>query len=253
LVKLQDASQENGRTSQNSVHRDVAVEIMILCLRPLPAMDGGWNSGKWRLPKLATPVAVRPALVAAWSAALPPEARAELAAILAAPFVAALRMEGPATAFDCALGYASVVAEACAGVVVLGDEIVADRRASVEVWSGADIEVRWRVIDAEAARAEPGYQPVRDAADDRRPTQTFPFPIRVDDVPLGVPDAAAHEQVTRPVAVPAAPVVPPHRRPTAERIAFHGETAGAPGDLDGERTLDTPSGADDDWSGVMPE
>jgi hypothetical protein len=242
LVKLQDGSQENGRSPQNSVHRDVAVEIMILCLRPLPAMDGGWNSGKWRLPKLATAVAMRPAMVATWMTGLPPEARAELSAILAAPFVAALRIEGPATAFDSALGYAAVVAEACAGVVVLGDEIVADRRASVEVWSGADIETRWRVVDAEAARAEPDYQPVRDVADDHRPTQTFAFPIRVDGAPAAVPDASAHEQATRPVAMPAVAI---HRLPTAERLAFHGDTPSAAAS-DGEPTLDSPAGAEDD-------
>jgi hypothetical protein len=159
---------------------------MILCLRPLPAVNGGWNSAKWRTPKLAAAVATRPAEVTAWLAARSAEERSELRPILTAPFVAGLRMEGPATTFDLALAYAEVVAEACAAVVVLGSEIISDRRASVEVWSGNEIEARWRVIDAEAARAEPGYQPVRDAADDHRATQTFTLPIRLPGV---IPDA----------------------------------------------------------------
>jgi hypothetical protein len=155
---------------------------MILCLRPLPAANGGWNSAKWRTPKLAAPVSVRPAPLIEWLTALALPARTELHAILTAPFVAALRLEAPTTAFETAIAYAGVVAEACAGVIILGEELTADCRASVTVWSGPQIEERWRAIDAEAARAEPGYQPVLDLNDDHRPTQSFAFPIGIDGI-----------------------------------------------------------------------
>lgn len=179
------------------------MEIMILCLRPLPAANGGWSSVKWRTPKLAAPVVVRPVQISEWLANVSSQARAELGPLLHAPFTAALRMEGPATAFELTLAYAGVVAEACAGVIVLGDELVADRRASVEVWSGPQIEERWRAIDAEAARAEPDYQPVRGINDDHRPTQSFAFPIVLDGL-----------EVTRPnSAIPAAAVPPPSSSP----------------------------------------
>jgi hypothetical protein len=167
------------------------VEIMILCLRPLPAANGGWNSAKWRTPKLAAPVSVRPVPLAEWLAALAAPMRTELQAILSAPFVAALRLEAPATAFETAIAYAGVVAEACAGVIILGEELTADRRASVTVWSGPQIEERWRAIDAEAARAEPGYLPVRDVNDDHRPTQSFAFPIVIDGLEITTPTTRA--------------------------------------------------------------
>jgi hypothetical protein len=189
----------------------VAVEIMILCLRPLPAANGGWSSVKWRTPKLAAPVSVRPVQPADWLAQVTPQTRAELGPILQAPFLAALRMEGPATTFELALAYAGVVAEACAGVIVLGDELVADRRASVEVWSGPQIEERWRAIDAEAARAEPDYQPVRGVNDDHRPTQSFAFPIVLDGLEITRPNPAAIPAAAIPPA-PAAPSPNPERR-----------------------------------------
>ncbi len=159
------------------------MEIMILCLRPLPAANGGWNSAKWRTPKLASPVSVK--VVPDWRAALHASAGAdsfpnEVTAVLSAPFSTGLRMEAPATAFELAIAYAGVVAEACSGVVILGDELIADRRASVAVWTGPQIEEKWRQIDAEAAKADPAYQPVREPADDHRPTQTFSFPILID-------------------------------------------------------------------------
>ncbi|MEZ4358997.1 MAG: hypothetical protein R3B48_02375 [Kofleriaceae bacterium] len=197
-----EKSQENGILSPEIGYiRYVAVEIMILCLRPLPAMNGGWTAAKWRTPKLATSVAMRPVDVSAWLTGLAPEERQELAPILTAPFVAALRLEAPATAFEMALAYAEVVAEACAGVVVLGDDLVADHRASVEVWSGAEIETKWRALDAEAARADPGYQPVRDPTDDHRATQTFTFPIRLPGVAPAVetwPRAAPADEAREP-------------------------------------------------------
>lgn len=166
----------------------MAVEIMILCLRPLPAMDGGWNSAKWRTPKFAAAVAVRRQSVAEWMVGLSAAGRTELGTIAQAPFVAGLSMAGPTATFEVALAYAAVVAESCAGVVILGEELVADRRASIDESDGSAIELRWRAIDAEAARSEPGYQPVRDVADDHRPTQTFPFPITVDGVVLQFPE-----------------------------------------------------------------
>ena len=176
---------------------------MILCLRPLPAANGGWNSAKWRTPKLAAPVSVRPVPLTEWLTALPPPARADLQAILTAPFVAALRLEAPATDFETAVAYAGVVAEACAGVVILGDELTADRRASVSVWSGPQIEERWRAIDAEAARAEPGYQPVRDLNDDHRPTQSFAFPIVIDGIEITTPTSrAVYEAALSAMAAP---------------------------------------------------
>ncbi len=194
------------------------MEIMILCLRPLPAANGGWNSAKWRIPKLAAPVSVRPVQVADWQAALEPEMRSALKELLAAPFVAGLRMEGPATTFEVAVAYAGIVAEACAGVVVLGDEIAADRRASVHVWSGPQIEQRWRAIDAEAARSDPEYQPVRGINDDQRPTQTFTFPIVIDGVELTAP--MAREAVVAHVAMAtAAPTAPAARAVTATTAA----------------------------------
>ncbi len=179
---------------------------MILCLRPLPAANGGWNSAKWRTPKLAAPVGMRPTPVGDWLAQLPPAARGELKEIAGAPFSAGLRLEGPATAFDVAIAYAGVVAEACAGVVVLGDEVISDRRASELVWSGPQIEERWRAIDAEAARSEPGYQPVRDLADDQRPTQTFAAPIVLDGLELTAPMArGTHDSMaSRAPDIPAA-------------------------------------------------
>ena len=180
------------------VHTEgMAVEIAILCLRPLPAMNGGWNAAKWRIPKLAAPVTVRLMPPLDFLARLSPEGRAELGDLASAPFVAGLRMEGPATAFETAIAYAQVVAEACAGVVVIDEELITDRRASTEVWSGAEVETRWRQIDAESARAEPGYQPVHGPTDDHRPTQTFAFPLRIED---GV------------VMLPAS--IDPHRAPT---------------------------------------
>lgn len=173
------------------------MEILILCLRPLPAANGGWSSAKWRTPKLAAPVTVKP--IADWPAALAAHSALgapltpEATAVLAAPFVTALRMEAPATAFELAIAYAGVVAEACSGVVILGDELIADRRASVAVWSGPQIEERWRAIDAEAAKADPAYQPVRGATDDHRPTQTFPFPIVIDGQEITKPTSAFDE------------------------------------------------------------
>lgn len=173
------------------------MEILILCLRPLPAANGGWSSAKWRTPKLAAPVTVKP--VADWPAALAAHAALgapltpEVTAVLAAPFVTSLRMEAPATAFELAIAYAGVVAEACSGVVILGDELIADRRASVAVWSGPQIEERWRAIDAEAAKADPAYQPVRGATDDHRPTQSFPFPIVIDGQEITKPTSAFDE------------------------------------------------------------
>lgn len=193
--------------ARDRVHIEgVAVEIMILCLRPLPAANGGWNSAKWRTPKLAAPVGMRPTPVGDWLAQLPPATRSELKDIAGAPFSAGLRLEGPATAFDVAIAYAGVVAEACAGVVVLGDEVISDRRASELVWSGPQIEERWRTIDAEAARSEPGYQPVRDLTDDHRPTQTFAFPIVLEGLELTAPMArGTHDAMAgRAPAVPVA-------------------------------------------------
>ncbi len=208
----------------------VAVEIMILCLRPLPAANGGWNSAKWRTPKLAAPVVVRPTPVGDWLAALSPTVRGELKDIAGAPFSAGLRLEGPATSFDIAIAYAGVVAEACAGVVVLGDEVIADRRASEYVWSGPQIEERWRAIDAEAARSEPGYQPVRDLTDDHRATQTFTFPIVLEGLELTAPmargtqDSMAHREAligdsAIPAAVPASDLEKTAPVPAAAALA----------------------------------
>ena len=241
----------------------MAVEIAILCLRPLPAMGGGWSSAKWRTPKLAAAVSVRLLAPTDVLVALSPTGRAELAEIVSAPFVAGLRMDGPATTFETAIAYATVVADACAGVVLIDEELIADRRASVEVWSGTEIEGRWRAIDAEAARAEPGYQPVRGPTDDHRPTQTFAFPLRIED---GV------------VSLPAR--LDPHRAPTARpeestaRIEVRPEDLAASASPARTRTAPgtglsvsppRPRGAtqagpggsaepvEDDWSDVMPK
>lgn len=159
----------------------MAVEIAILCLRPLPAMGGGWSSAKWRTPKLAAAVVVRPVGPAELLGGLTVEGRAELRELALAPFVAGLHLVGPATTFELATAYAQVVAEACSGIVLVGEELSADRRASTEVWSGAEIEARWRAIDAEAARSDPAYQPVRGPTDDHRPTQTFAFAPRIEN------------------------------------------------------------------------
>jgi hypothetical protein len=265
----------------------VAVEIMILCLRPLPAANGGWNSAKWRTPKLAAPVSVRPIPLTEWLTALAPPARADLQAILTAPFVAALRLEAPATAFETALAYAGVVAEACAGVVILGDEFTADRRASIAVWSGPQIEDRWRAIDAEAARAEPGYQPVRDLNDDHRPTQSFAFPIVLDGLEITTPTSRAlYDATLGAPSEPAAAIAPAEGGPAERRAAGSapppaserritvsipplssstssepaaGNAPGPPPSPppfdapDHEKTYDSIAGNEDDWSDVMPE
>jgi hypothetical protein len=267
------------------------VEIMILCLRPLPAANGGWNSAKWRTPKLAAPVSVRPVPLAGWLAALAAPVRAELQDILSAPFVAALRLEAPATAFETAIAYAGVVAEACAGVIILGEELTADRRASVTVWSGPQIEERWRAIDAEAARAEPGYLPVRDVNDDHRPTQSFAFPIVIDGMEITTPTTRAVYEAAlsamaadAPAPVAPAPVAPADLAP-AERhatgstpppaaappdrritVAIPPLASAAPepprtaasspaplDDADHEKTYDSAAAPEDDWSDVMPD
>lgn len=159
----------------------MAVEIAILCLRPLPALGGGWSSAKWRTPKLAAAVTMRPVGAVELLGALTIEGRAELREVALAPFVAGLQIIGPATAFEVATAYAQVVAEACSGIVLVGEELSVDFRASTEVWSGGEIETRWRAIDAEAARSDPAYQPVRGPTDDHRPTQTFAFAPRIEN------------------------------------------------------------------------
>lgn len=217
---------------------------MILCLRPLPAANGGWNSAKWRTPKLAAPVAVRPVPLAEWLAALPSPARTELQAILSAPFVAALRLEAPATAFETAIAYAGVVAEACAGVVILGDELTADRRASVTVWSGPQIEEQWRAIDADAARAEPGYQPVRDLNDDHRPTQSFAFPIVIDGMEITTPTSRAVYEAAMGVMAAPPPVaaVPPVAEPEVAPAERHASGSTPPPTPSNPSNSSNPSG-----------
>lgn len=236
----------------------MAVEIAILCLRPLPAMGGGWSSAKWRIPKLANPVQVRLLSPAEHLLSLSAGGRAGLGELTSAPFAAGLRMEGPATTFETAIAYATVVADACAGVVLIDDEVIADRRASTEVWSGTDIEARWRAIDAEAARAEPGYQPVRGPTDDHRPTQSFTLPIKIED---GV--------VTLPSKLEArlAPGIQPGDEPTP-RIGVRAEDLLASAPPRARAALSpTPALArrptppmqqvrpatEDDWSDVMPK
>lgn len=177
----------------------MAVEIAILCLRPLPALGGGWSSAKWRTPKLAAAVTMRPVGTAELLGALSVESRTELREVALAPFVAGLQIIGPATAFEVATSYAQVVAEACSGIVLVGEELSVDFRASTEVWSGGEIETRWRAIDAESARSDPAYQPVRGPTDDHRPTQTFAFAPRIENgvVILGEPHelGSAHASV----------------------------------------------------------
>lgn len=206
----------------------MAVEIAILCLRPLPAMGGGWSSAKWRTPKLAAAVSVRPIGAVELLGALSAEGRAELREVALAPFVAGLQIIGPAPTFELATAYAQVVAEACSGVVLVGEELSSDRRASTEVWSGAEVEARWRAIDAEAARSDPAYQPVRGPNDDHRPTQTFPFAPRIENgvVILGEP--------------PALPPLGAGSQPTPMGRTRANSSAGRPL-------------VEDDWSDVMPK
>lgn len=213
----------------------MAVEIAILCLRPLPAMGGGWSSAKWRTPKLAAAVTVRPVGAAELLGSLSSEGRAELREVALAPFVAGLQIIGPATTFELATAYAQVVAEACSGIVLVGEELSADHRASVEVWSGAEIEVRWRAVDAEAARSDPAYQPVRGPNDDHRPTQTFAFAPRIENgvVILGEPPALPPMGAgTQPTPIVRARA----REPLPSAVPAAG------------RPL-----IDDDWSDVMPK
>lgn len=267
------------------VHTEgMAVEIAILCLRPLPAMNGGWNAAKWRIPKLAAPVTVRLMPPLDFLSRLSPEGRAELGDLASAPFVAGLRMEGPATAFETAIAYAQVVAEACAGVVVIDEELITDRRASTEVWSGAEVETRWRQIDAESARAEPGYQPVHGPTDDHRPTQTFAFPLRIEDgvvmlpasidphrAPTVRPDESTARIDVRPedLQASAAPASRTRTAPGTGLLTSAGNAGSAPpsraapataapGASRGEgparaATGGTAAGFDDDWSDVMPD
>lgn len=216
----------------------MAVEIAILCLRPLPAMGGGWSSAKWRTPKLAGAVVVRPAGAAELLGALSAEGRAELREVALAPFVAGLQLVGPATTFELAIAYAQVVAEACSGIVLVGEELSSDRRASTEVWSGTEIEARWRAIDAEAARSDPAYQPVRGPTDDHRPTQTFAFAPRIENGVVILGEGPP---------VPASSALGMGTQPTPVVRVRSGATPLASVPASGRPPID------DDWSDVMPK
>ncbi len=131
----------------------MSIDLQVLCRRPLPALDGGWDSHQWAAPKTYAAVAIRVMEISSWreqyselldeGVEFPPVYRAQICAVV--------KLNCRAVAYEHAEAYAEVIARATAGAVVCldGNEVVIDHEDSETTMSGSEIEAAWKRFDDE--------------------------------------------------------------------------------------------------------
>ncbi len=150
----------------------MSLDFVILCRKPLPALEDGWDASAWPAPKTYAAVSIWRIKPGAWRKAMRDlaaegAASPEVMALLEEDFADVLGWNFRSAAFEFAEGYMTVVARATAGVIVAeSQEIFGDFGPRATPLTGPEILAAWQRIDNDEhealydvnARAEAEWQ-----------------------------------------------------------------------------------------------